>query len=263
MALYTSIQLIHNLVSPVIQIEDFLLISGLLFTVSYLFMLFCFLKILHLLKGYRQSLKNFYSDMHRKKLNWFSLLIYFVIFISLTDIFSRILEILKPEFQYNFQVIDIIEIAFVITISFFALLQPEIIQPVHEKRDTEKDKYGSSRLTSREVVGYRSRLETYMKDKKPYLHDLSLPGLAESTGMNVHTLSQVINKGQEGNFHSYINTYRVEEVIRLMSDDGYDQCSILELSLEAGFNSKSVFYSFFKLQTGYTPSAYRKKIKNK
>ena len=255
MLVYTAAQLIQNLLSPVSSLEDYLFPSRLLFTASYTYMLFCFFKTLFMLKAYRRSLKTYYSDFNRKRLLWFSALICFVIFISLTDIVSRIIESANPEFQYNYQVIDIIEIAFIITVSFFALLQPEIINPPGER-------YGKNRLTEGETARLLSRIESYMENQKPYLDDISLPDLAAATGMSVHSLSQIINKGRNDNFHSFINKYRVEEVIRLMHSRDYDQLSVLALSLEAGFNSKSVFYSFFKEHTGKTPSAYREKIKN-
>ncbi len=255
MLVYTAVQLIQNLLSPVSSLEDYLFPSRLLFTASYTYMLFCFFKTLFMLKAYRGSLKTYYSDFNRKRLLWFSALICFVIFISLTDIVSRIIESANPEFQYNYQVIDIIEIAFIITVSFFALLQPEIINPPGER-------YGKNRLTEGETARLLSRIESYMENQKPYLDDISLPDLAAATGMSVHSLSQIINKGRNDNFHSFINKYRVEEVIRLMHSRDYDQLSVLALSLEAGFNSKSVFYSFFKEHTGKTPSAYREKIKN-
>ena len=256
MLVYTAAQLIQNLLSPVSSLEDYLFPSRLLFTASYTYMLFCFFKTLFMLKAYRRSLKTYYSDFNRKRLLWFSALICFVIFISLTDIVSRIIESANPEFQYNYQVIDIIEIAFIITVSFFALLQPEIINPPGER-------YGKNRLTEGETARLLSRIESYMENQKPYLDDISLPDLAAATGMSVHKPFPDHQQGTELIIFtpSSINT-GWRKLSGLCIPGIMISCPFWPLSLEAGFNSKSVFYSFFKEHTGKTPSAYREKIKN-
>ncbi|MEL6193742.1 MAG: helix-turn-helix domain-containing protein, partial [Bacteroidota bacterium] len=71
----------------------------------------------------------------------------------------------------------------------------------------------------------------------------------------------VISSCQEQNFSDYVNAYRVEEVIRLLNHPDFASYSFLALGLEAGFNSKSTFFSVFKKMTGKTPSEYKKTSK--
>ena len=60
---------------------------------------------------------------------------------------------------------------------------------------------------------------------------------------------------------TYINELRVEEVKRKFADPEFDDVTILEISLQSGFRTKSAFNSFFKKSTGKTPFEHRKILK--
>ena len=62
----------------------------------------------------------------------------------------------------------------------------------------------------------------------------------------------------EKNFYDLINTHRVEEAKKRLIDSNNTK-TILEILYEVGFNSKSVFNSAFKKNTGFTPTEFRKK----
>ncbi|MEM8887736.1 MAG: helix-turn-helix domain-containing protein [Bacteroidota bacterium] len=88
--------------------------------------------------------------------------------------------------------------------------------------------------------------------------DISMTLLAAKMKLSNGYLSQIINQKEEKNFFDFINTYRVEEVKRNLSDPNFDHFSILGIGLEAGFKSKSTFNAVFKKMTGHTPTAYKK-----
>jgi len=54
--------------------------------------------------------------------------------------------------------------------------------------------------------------------------------------------------------------YRVEEAIRILSDDKKNKKTIEEISEMVGYNSKTAFNNAFKKLTGITPSEFRKSI---
>ena len=98
----------------------------------------------------------------------------------------------------------------------------------------------------------------HMEIEKPYLNgELTLPQLAAEVGISPHYLSQVINERLEQNFFDFVNRYRVEEVKQYLSTHTKDRDNITTLALDAGFNSKSAFYTAFKKLTGITPRQFK------
>ena len=101
-------------------------------------------------------------------------------------------------------------------------------------------------------------LDKLMVEKRIYRDNtLSLESLAAATGYPARSVSEVINIRFEKNFYRFVGDHRIEEVKRRLADP--DECdSVLRISLDAGFSSKSSFNAFFKEYTGMTPSAFRK-----
>jgi len=98
----------------------------------------------------------------------------------------------------------------------------------------------------------------YFDQHKPYIDpDLNLSMVAEALGHTRNQVSYVINHGLGETFYDLVNSRRVDHVIAQMSSAD-STSSILELAINAGFNSMSGFYNAFKKQTGTTPVKYRK-----
>jgi AraC-like DNA-binding protein len=85
---------------------------------------------------------------------------------------------------------------------------------------------------------------------------LSLEELAAELKLPPRYVSYLINTYHGTNFNHFVNTYRVEEVIRKISDPAESYKTLLALALESGFSSKSTFNQVFKSHTGQSPSQY-------
>ena len=117
-----------------------------------------------------------------------------------------------------------------------------------------------SPLASGEVIAWKDRLQELMAEEKPYLDpSLQLPELAGKLGLTVHQLSQVINDGFGRNFREFINSLRIEEAKRLLTDPRSREYKLLTVAFESGFNSKATFNQVFRKLTGTTPSEYRER----
>jgi AraC-like DNA-binding protein len=149
--------------------------------------------------------------------------------------------------------------------SFYGIKQPVIFGEVFrqdqnvEKKEAEK--YSKSGLKDAQAEKYLKKLLNYMETNKPFLDgNLTIHDLSAKTGIARHHITQVLNERYKRNFFTFINEYRVKEVIERFSDHKFNNYTILAIAMDAGFNSKTTFNSFFKSQTGLTPSDYRLKM---
>jgi AraC-like DNA-binding protein len=132
----------------------------------------------------------------------------------------------------------------------------ETLPPLHQR-------YEKSTLTLERSDTYLQKLLDLMNTEKPYLDgDLTLQKLAKALSVSPHHLSQTINEQLNQNFFDFINTYRIEEAKRMLRDPGKKHYSILAVSEEVGFNSKSAFNAAFKKHVNMTPSEFRKTIES-
>jgi len=86
---------------------------------------------------------------------------------------------------------------------------------------------------------------------------LKIDDLAQRVSLSPKLLSTLINRRFKVNFFEYINSFRLREIKRYLSDPQMSDHSTIELAFRAGYNSKSSFNRLFKLETGMTPSQYR------
>ncbi len=133
------------------------------------------------------------------------------------------------------------------------------------KQVTEElsSKYASSSLGEEDLDYYKEVIEKFMVEEKPYLDDeLTIRKLAKQLEMQPHHLSQVINSTFNMNFYTFVNSYRVDEVIKLMKDPERKHHTILAIAYDSGFKSKSSFNTIFKKMIGKTPSEYRDELED-
>lgn len=134
-----------------------------------------------------------------------------------------------------------------------------------------------AQLTAAKITGYRqlytideqtadeiqALLNKLMVEQMVYRNNtLSLEMLAEMTRYSSRAVSEVINVRFNKNFYRFVNDFRIEDVKKRLRQP-YDSAGVLEISLDAGFSSKSSFNAFFKQCTGMTPSTYRNKYVEK
>ncbi|WP_426344224.1 helix-turn-helix domain-containing protein [Pseudoduganella sp. R-32] len=131
---------------------------------------------------------------------------------------------------------------------------------VAEPEPATDGKYARSGMTpaAAEEIGRRllQRVGCQHDNREP---ELTLAELAGRVGTSPQLLSQYLNEIQGVTFYDYVNGLRVADVQRMMSDPARRGDSLLDLSLAAGFNSRSTFNAAFKKVTGMPPSQWRRR----
>lgn len=123
----------------------------------------------------------------------------------------------------------------------------------------QKKKYKQALLDTNEVTKYSKELKQIMIDYKLYLNpDLSLKDLASYLDLPANYVSQLLNLGFQKNFSEYINTFRINEFKERILLEENKGLTIMAIAYDSGFNSKTVFNTFFKKIEGVTPNAYLK-----
>ncbi|PCJ80315.1 MAG: hypothetical protein COA49_08755 [Bacteroidetes bacterium] len=124
-------------------------------------------------------------------------------------------------------------------------------------------KYKKSLFSDKEISHYKNRLKTLMEEDKLYLNpELSLRSLAEYMNLPPNHMSQLLNEGFNQNFAYYTNSYRLKDFQSKLGTNSAHQLTLLALAYDSGFNSKTVFNTFFKNKLGLTPKAYWKQLNN-
>ncbi|WP_162340834.1 helix-turn-helix domain-containing protein [Cyclobacterium salsum] len=120
-------------------------------------------------------------------------------------------------------------------------------------------KRNSAELSEADAINYLQILEGFMETESPFLDpSLSLRSLANQLEMHPNQLSWLLNEKLGKNFNAYINGFRVAHFIKLLADPRNATISLIGLAYESGFNSKTVFNTVFKKETGMTPKEFHK-----
>ncbi|MEL7341514.1 MAG: helix-turn-helix domain-containing protein, partial [Bacteroidota bacterium] len=134
-----------------------------------------------------------------------------------------------------------------------ALLSRSQAVPLEPDVPQSGENPGTPIITDAHKAYYEQLRQLMQQDHLYREQDLSRDRVAERLGISPGYLSQIISQQGEQNFSSFVNAYRVEAVKRMLADPQFDKYSLLAIGMEAGFKSKTAFYTTFKKATGLTP----------
>lgn len=142
-------------------------------------------------------------------------------------------------------------------------LKNQIKQLLEDSKKGEvQEKYAASSLTDEKSKTLFFDIESLMQKRQIYRRkDITKEKLADMLSTNRTYLSQVINEQTGMSFNHYINSYRIEEAVRILSDS-QNTIPLKALASDLGFNSITTFYKAFQQSIGMTPSTYRNTVED-
>lgn len=134
--------------------------------------------------------------------------------------------------------------------------------PLHLLNEGESMK--KDLLDADSISVYSMRLQNHIQQNKPYLDpNLSLRKLAAQIDIHPNQLSWLLNTTMKQSFNEFINHYRVVAFKERCADPKNNHLTLVGLAYECGFNSKTVFNTFFKRETGITPKEYQNSLRSR
>jgi AraC-like DNA-binding protein len=218
------------------------------------------------IRNHQRNLKNLVSYTSGKlTLNWLKIIsisfyVSYIIFFILGGL--NIIVSFIPFDPYYTIFVFIALFSFIY--GFYIIRQPDLLIALDSDNDDKEivsDKppkgYLRSGLKKSEAEKLLKSLIDFTEMHKPYLdRDLNINIMSDLTGISKHHITEILNEYHDRNFFTFINEYRVNEVIERLKDPHNDNFTLLAIAYDSGFNSKSTFNSIFKLITGLTPTQY-------
>ena len=213
-----------------------------------------------IVKQKNQNLKIYYSSLDEVNYNWLKLVVSAFIIMWIIDIVNWISVLFGIGSNAASNIFTFFSLSINFAFANLLILKSLSLPEIAESETIHK--YEKSPLTIQTKNDILSRLEKLMIGEKLFLNSsLNLGEVAQKLSVVPRYLSQVINEIKGQNFYDFVNYYRIEEAKKMLTDPTHIDDKILSVLYDCGFNSKSVFNTVFKKNTGVTPSEYRKRYK--
>lgn len=227
--------------------------------------------ILKILKNHHKRLGDFYSDIENKTLSWAKNITYVYIFFYFFWITEEFAQGQFENISEYFEILStILTLIIIFLIGYDGFTQPEIfnnsITASNEKEvlKLEAEQGNDEKINQqneKHSIKIFHQLTEKIKDEKMFLQkDITIKTLSQKLKINEKEFSKLIKTHTDKNFYHYINQFRIEEFKQLLKTKKANHLSLLGLSEEAGFSSKSAFYRVFKLSENITPKQYQDQL---
>lgn len=144
---------------------------------------------------------------------------------------------------------------------FYIILYKLILTPSALLPQVEVEKYKSTRLEPTYISEKKQLLKQLFEKEKVFTNNkLTVDDVAKTLKIPRQHLSEILSMHLNTNFQDFVNTHRVDEFIACLQNPKYENYTLLGISKEVGFNSKTSFYTTFKKLKGMTPLEYKKTV---
>ncbi|MGB5497577.1 MAG: AraC family transcriptional regulator [Maribacter sp.] len=215
---------------------------------------------LRLLYRHRIEVKNTYSYVTFKELQWARIILIYLLSIS---VFTHLLSYGYAKLFHYKVYLSIIDIIAIYWISYFGIVQRNISSVLtnklytHNLQDNSIEQKESTIIEPNKLEEIMLKINDHMTRFESFTNmDLTIADLANDLKLHPKPVSTAINSRSQQNFNSYVNQFRIEKAKSLLAKEKMENLSIEGIGKEVGFHSKSAFYAAFRKETGTTPTKF-------
>lgn len=214
--------------------------------------------ILGRLTIYRARLKQLFASTEKCELRWISTLAFTTMTFWCFSALNSWLDVCLVEPKNTLIIEQVLRIGVLWVFASWGLRQkPGFEHQGGAPAETaEWVKYSRSALNEDHAARIARKIEIAMERDMLYRDaNLSLWDLAKHIGVSSNYVSQTLNETLGKTFYDYVNAWRIRDAVQQIRDT--DE-TILAISYDVGFNSRSSFYTAFKREMNMTPSALKR-----
>lgn len=207
-----------------------------------------------IMRRYNLSLKDQYSEFSTTEPGWLNILTLGFLFNWAMTLVVHILA--QSSTPQTSDAMGIAEnyVTFILMNGLFTYSVVYAHKLLTTKHEPTKDKL-EEKVTDNAIAKVNQGMEN---DKLFLKQNLNIEEFSKRIDLPVKEVSAVINKHYGTNFFEFMNSYRITEAKRLLSDPQHAEMTVLDVLLQSGFNSKSAFHRFFNRLVGVSPTEFRK-----
>lgn len=164
--------------------------------------------------------------------------------------------------NYFFTIIAGLSFSFIPTVLIFF---PQVLYgiPESELMNQNRKENDKNELNDKNLYLLAARIIEYFENEKPYLNKtFSLEDLSIYLNVPKHQLYSCLNVCLNKKFTQLRTSFRIEYAKKLLLTEDLDSKSLQGIWMEAGFSSKTIFFTTFKEETGHTPTEFIQLAKN-
>lgn len=222
-------------------------------------------------KKHEKSLKNLIVDNEMKCTQWIGKMFYSLIPVTIFVTFSYIINSIYYNLVYDVMLIFIVIFYTIKIINYqYMFHATQLVTKSPDSGQAESSNLSGDNIPKEQLDQKLIRSENKIRmihesiekwindEEKAYLKNgLTIQEVSLMTGIPKRKLSDFIHLHYNLSFNSWINTLRVQEVERILSNKESSTMTLSEISYKTGFSDLSNMSSTFKKIKGMNPSEYR------
>ncbi len=210
------------------------------------------------IKKFEKNNNAFTLDSLKIKLNWLKKIVFFLFGLTFIWLFLMLKTVLIDA-KVNFYPLWIGISILTYWLGYIGIYKFGVIEERKNLKKYSKETKTDYSIVEKQKSSHIVTFEHLIIDQKRFLDsDLTLDSIADELSLSKSYLSRIINAELGVGFVDYVNSLRINEAKNYLLNPEFSQYTLESIGLEAGFNSKSAFYSSFKKITGQTPTEFKK-----